>query len=193
MRRRPFLILASAALALVAAVQPAAAFTELGSAGSTYAPQFTDEMAAPGATCLYNDNSGTTNDTLKSLKVRKFFTHSPFAKKSYVGYRVTILRNGSPYKTTTMIKRKANLEEVAFFGPTIWQKPAGLSGKFQAVVKLTFYNPSGVKKGNSRHIVDVYNNKLGTSGISFTNGDPGDPFDYEDAHTPGFCYAKYPD
>lgn len=191
--RRPFLILATAALAVVAAVQPAVAYTELGSGGKTHPPQVSDEMATPGATCLYNDRSGTANDTLKTLKVRRFFTHAPYVKDAYVGYRVTILRNGSPYYTTPMIKRKANLEDVAFFGPTTWTKPAGLKGRFQAVIKLTFYNPSGVKKGNSRGIIDVYDNRLGTSGLSFTNGDPGDPYVLDDAHTAGFCYAVYPD
>jgi hypothetical protein len=193
MRRRPFLAIGTAVLALAVTVVPTAAYTELGSAGATYEPQITDEMSAPGVTCRYTDKTDPfADDPLKAVKVRKFFTHSPYAKKSYVGYRVTILRNGSPYYTTPMIKRKASQTEVAFFGPTTWTRPAGLKGKFQAVIKLTFYNPNGVKKGNSRGIIDVYGYKLGAAPIAFAEGDPGDPSDYNDANDPGHCQHWYP-
>ncbi len=190
--RRPTLILAGLALALVAAVQPAAAFTELGSGGTYYVPQVTDEQAVPGAFCRYADKAGSGNDTLRWLKVRSFFTHAPYTNKAYVGYRVTILRNGSPYYTTPMIKKKANQSEVAFFGPTTWNRPAGLGGTFQAVIKLTFYTPNGVKKGHYRGIIDVYSQRLGKAPAAFAIGDPGDPGDYQDANAPGACHKVFP-
>jgi hypothetical protein len=195
MRRRPFLLLATAALALIATVQPAVAYTELGGGGKTYDPNIYEEMSpsAAGAVCKYTDKSDPfADDPLKSLTVRKFYTHGPFASKAYVGYRVTILRNGVPYYTTPMIKRKASLTEVASFGPTTWSKPAGRKGNFQAVIKLTFYNPNGVKKGSSRGIIDVYAYKLGTAPIGFTEGDPGDPYNFNDANDPGHCQHFYP-
>jgi len=187
-RRRPTLLLGTLALALVATVQPAAAFTEKGHSGTYYVPQVTDEPSKPGVGCIYNNNAGTSNDTLKRLKVREFFTHSPYHTKSYVGFRVTILRNGSPYTTTPMVKRRANDEEVAFFKAS-WLKPAGLSGTFQAIIKLTFYNPQGVAKGTYKGRMDVYKQNLGASG--WVNGDAGEPSDYTDTAMPGSCYAKY--
>jgi len=188
MRLRPALVLATLTLALIATVQPAAAFTEQGTSGSYYVPQVTDEPAMPGVGCIYNDNAGTSNDTLKRLKVRQFFTHAPYSRKAYVGFRVTILRNGAPYRTTPMVKKLANEEEVAFFKAS-WLKPAGLSGSFQAIVKLTFYNPQGVKKGTYNGRMDVYKQNLGASG--WVDGDAGDPGDYTDTAMPGSCYAKY--
>lgn len=191
MRLRPTLILATMALALVAAVQPAAAFTELSSSGTFFPPQFTDETAKPGVGCIYNNNAGNTNDTLKRIKVRQFFTHSPYHKKSYVGMRVTILRNGSPYTTLPMVKKLANDEEVAFFKAS-WTRPAGLSGEFRAIVKLTYFNPQGVAKGTYNGRLDVYKQNLGSSG-GYVSGDPGDPGDYTDGAMPGGCFSEYQD
>lgn len=189
--RRPFLSLAAAALALVATVAPAAAFTELGSGGTYYVPQVTDESGFPGATCRYANNAGTSNDTLKTLTIRQFFSHAPYAKKANVGFRLTILRNGSPYTTTAMQKAKANQVSVAFFGPISWTKPAGLSGEFQAVIKLTYFNPAGVKKGHYRGIIDVYDNKLVGTSSHYVTGDPGDPGDPTDGNMPGGCVGKF--
>lgn len=189
--RRPFLSLAAAALAVVATVAPAAAFTELGSGGRYYVPQVTDESGFPGATCRYTNNAGTANDGLKTLTIRQFFTHAPYAKKANVGFRLTILRNGSPYTTTPMQKAKANQSSVAFFGPIGWTKPAGLGGEFQAVIKLTFYTPAGVKKGHYRGIIDVYDNKLVGTGDHYVSGDPGDPGDPQDANMAGGCTGRF--
>ena len=188
MRLRPTLVLATLTLAMIATVQPAAAFTELGTGGTYYVPQVTDEPAMPGVGCIYNDNDGTRNDTLKRLKVREFFTHAPYAKMRYVGFRVTILRNGLPYETTPMVKKLASQVNVAFFKAS-WLKPAGLSGSFQAVVKLTFFNSQGVAKGTYRGRMDVYKQNLGATG--WVDGDAGDPGVYTDTAMPGSCYAKY--
>ena len=192
MRLRPALALAALTLALVATVQPAAAFTEKSHTGTYYVPQVTDESAMPGVGCIYNNNSGTSNDTLKRIKVRQFFTHSPYHKKSYVGMQVIILRNGSPYTTLPMVKKLANDEEVAFFSAS-WTRPSGLTGTFRAVVKLTFYSPQGVNKGTYKGRMDVYKQNLGTTGIGYPDGDPGDPGDYTDTAAPGACYSEFPD
>ena len=74
--------------------------------------------------------------------------------------RVTILRNGSPYTTLPMVKKLANDEEVAFFTAS-WTRPAGLSGSFQAVVKLTYFNPQGVARAPTEGRMDVYKQNLG--------------------------------
>ncbi len=193
MRRRPTLILAATALALVAAVQPAAAFTERSSTGTYYVPQVTDETSTGnwGVDCVYSNNSGLTNDTLKTVKLKRFFTHAPYASDADVGFRLQILRNGSPYYTSPLVRTSANRFEVAYFKAS-WSRPSGLSGNFKAVILLTFYSPQGVNKGSYSGVIDVYNHRLTNTGLSFTNGDPGDPGNYTDPHAAGYCHAKYP-
>jgi hypothetical protein len=189
--RRAALVLSGVALTLATSMTPADAFTRLGSQGTFHEPNVVDESSSPGALCVYRDGAGTVDDTLAQIRVPKFFTHAPYRRKTWVGYQMTVLRNGTPHFTTKLVKAKANLEEVAFFGPTTWKTNRDLTGEYQVVLKLTYYNQKGKVKGTYRGRIDVYNQKLGTAAASHSLGDPGDAWDYTDASTPGHCTAVY--
>ena len=51
------------------AVQPATAFSELGHSGKHYVPQVMDDACTPGATWVYKDQPGTSNDELDRIVI----------------------------------------------------------------------------------------------------------------------------
>lgn len=161
-------------LATVFAAQPAAAWTDVFHSGTYYdQPNIYDDPGMAGATCLFEDNAGSSQDWLGRIKLREFNSHSPFKTKSYVGFRLVIGRNTpplndnafKPYYLSPMVKRKANLEEVATFNRT-WNVPdnaTNRASRFRAVIQLYFYRPNGSLAGQLRARLQVYNNKLGAN------------------------------
>ena len=187
--RRPAALLAVPLLAAVLAVQPAAAFSGLGHSGKYYVPQVMDDAGTPGATCIYKDRPGTANDELDRIVIHQFFTHAPYPTYAKVGFQLIITRNAPPvddhvfvpFRTITLPSGKANQQNVAFFDAA-WKAPAGVTGRFRAILKLSFSAPGGdVVKGTYRGRIEAYEHKLGT--LSFVDGDAGDP---------GACAPRYP-
>jgi hypothetical protein len=164
MRLRPTLILATMALALVATVQPAAAFTELSSSG-TYSPPVRRLTAKPGVGHLNNPARATPSahqgaPVLQPLAVSRVV-------RGDAGHVPATARRTPPCRWS----RSANDEEVAFFRPP--DAPAG-SGEFRAVKRPL--PPQGVKRAPKGRL-DVQA-EPGTAGSG--SAAPGDPRDYTD-------------
>jgi hypothetical protein len=189
-RRRSAAMLGGTLLAVLFAIQPAAAFQEIYRSGTVYEPQVTDESAAPGVTCIYENNPGASNDELDKIRIRQFFTHAPYAEGAAVGFQLQITRNTKPfndnkffpYQTTPLIRKMASESEVAFFDAT-WRAPEGVNARFRAVIKLYFYTPGSSSNvgGELRGRLEAYQHKIGS--LSFVDGDLG---------APGSCAPKYP-
>jgi hypothetical protein len=139
-------------------------------------PNIMDEEGIPGVTCLFTDDAGADHDWLDRIKVNQLNSHSPYHKKSYVGFRIVVGRNTppladdafTPYYTSPMIKKKANDEFVAFFGRTYDIPSTALNhqSRFRVVVQLYYYKPTGVLGGQLRARMQVYRQKMGaTTGI----------------------------
>ena len=161
-------------LATVFAAQPAAAWSDVFHSGTYYdSPNIYDEPGMAGATCIFENNAGSSNDWLDRIKLREFNTHSPYKTMSHVGFRLAIGRNTAPlgdnsfkpYYLSPEIKRKANQQFVATFNKT-WTIPNNATNRgsrFRAVIYLYFYRPNGTLAGQLRARLQVYNNKLGAS------------------------------
>jgi hypothetical protein len=159
------------------------AYHEAVKTGTTADYQVTDEFASPGVVCLYRNPPGAQNDRLKTIRVRPFFAHGPFAKKSYVGYRFIVKRQLPPYtgayKTvfkSSVLKGRANQTEVAFFPARTWTAPSSTTARFRVQIILHWYAKGSTTKviGRVRGLMEAYRHKLGKSANTFVIGDQGD-------------------
>jgi hypothetical protein len=167
-------------LALTVAAQPAVAFEELKSSGTTALYTVTDESSTAGAFCDYEQNAGSGNDELDRISIRQMFTHAPFAQDSDVGFQVTFTRNLPPfgdnrfvpYYTTPVVRKSANDAEVAFYTRS-WKVPEGTTAQWRAVLKLYWYPVGGgpiIGKAKGRY--EAYEHRL-SGEPSYTLGDQG--------------------
>ena len=125
-RRRTAASLGALLLATLFAASPApaAAWVDVYHSGTYYdQPNIYDEDGLPGVNCLFTDNAGTAHDWIDRIKVNQLNSHSPYHKKSYVGFRMVVGRNTpplddtafTPYYTSPEVKKLATDETVAFF------------------------------------------------------------------------------
>lgn len=169
-------------LASVVVAPSVGAYHEAVKTGTTGEYQITDELASPGVDCLYRNPPGAQNDRLKTIRVRPFFSHGPFAKKSYVGYRFIVKRQTPPYTgayrtvyKSSIIKGRANQTEVAFFPARSWTAPSSTSNRFRVQIILYWYAKGSQTQviGRARGLMEAYRHKLGKSANTFVIGDFG--------------------
>lgn len=167
------------------------AFSEAVNTGTTTDYNVTDEAAAPGVVCSYEDHAGLQNDELDRIRVRALDAHAPFARKSHVGYRFIVKRQvppfSGPYKTvfrSPIIKKKANLAEVAFFPARTWTAPEGTAARYRVHVYLFWYAKGSTQNviGRVRGLMEAYRHKLADSGNAYVNGDVG---------SAGWCHPNF--
>ncbi|MFN8622275.1 MAG: hypothetical protein U0869_16205 [Chloroflexota bacterium] len=182
-RRRTAASLGALLLATLFAASPApaAAWVDVYHSGTYYdQPNIYDEDGLPGVNCLFTDNAGTAHDWIDRIKVNQLNSHSPYHKKSYVGFRMVVGRNTpplddtafTPYYTSPEVKKLATDETVAFFTRT-WNVPDSTlnrASQFRVVVQLRYYKPNGTYSGELRARMQVYRQKLGPT--TFVIGSP---------------------
>jgi hypothetical protein len=171
--------------ALALAASPAGAWHEISDSGNHGLYTIEDEQSNPGVRCRYENNSGAQHDELDRIRIDQFWTHAPFASKTWVGARYIIQRNTPPYSddnfTTVyrspIVKLKANQSEVAFFGPWYWQAPENTNARYRVRIRIYTYAQGSKTNviGNVYGQIEAYEHKLVNGGGTYVLGDDGDP------------------
>ena len=176
---------------MLSAAQPAGAFQVIDESGTTGEYTVNDTGFQPGATCLFENNPGSSHDELNGIRIHKLWSHGPFAQQSRVGFRYVIQRDAPPFgdgfKTrfrSSIVKKKADDTEVAFFGPVTWKVPEGTQSHWRVRIFLTYY-----AKGSSTNVIgrvsgqiETYQSKLKGTGMRFQEGGEGNPW---------YCRAEF--
>ena len=171
--------------------QPAMAFEVITDTGTTGEFTVNDTGFQPGAACLFENNPGSDHDELDAIRIRKLWSHGPFAQPSRVGFRYLIQRDAPPYGDrfitrfrSSNVKKLADDAEVAFFGPVTWHAPEGTQSRWRVRINLTYY-----AKGNPRKVIgrvvgqiEVYQSKLKGTSLRYQEGDEGNPW---------YCHAEF--
>jgi hypothetical protein len=185
------IVLVGLLLVSVVAAPSVGGFNDPKTTGTTGEYTVNDYNGTPGVSCRFADQAGVNRDLVNRIRVAKNWSHGPYARKSWVGYRYIITRNTPPYDDATfsvayrspIVKQRANQTEVAFFGPFAWTPPAGAKAHYQVRLVFIYYAPGSKTKvvGRVRGALEVYRHRL-SAGNTYDLGSEGDA---------GWCRRNY--
>lgn len=170
-----------ALLASGLAVAPAAAFEVLVDEGKTGVPKVKDGLK-PGVTCRYEDHPGKIDDELDRVRIRAVKSKGQSKRRTWVGYRTTILRHAppdpgyAPIFKSKLIKKRASKTDAARWPARRWTPDEDLAASYYRVVITFIYYERGSKTkkaGRVRGVMEVYRH-VHPSAPSFVSGKPGD-------------------
>jgi hypothetical protein len=180
-------------LASVAVAPSAGAYKEKSGSGTKGEYTVPDYNGQPGAICKFENNPGQKKDEINKITTRKTWAHGPYAKKSWVGQRIVVMKNPPPHGDqkfrakwySPIIKGKANQTSVMTFPQRNWKAPEKSKAQWRVHV-VHFWYKKGTKNkviGKTRGVYELYRHKV--SGESpLDTGAEGGPA--------GKCSPKYP-
>ncbi len=171
-RFRPAALLGASMLALVLAVQPAAAAGNAASSANDYGLySLPDSQGGPqGAACVYQTTKSHHAYPLKAIKAHGPSIYGTSSHHQWVGWRYRIQRDTNDddvfgtYFTSSIVKAKATQNAPAAFLTRKWLTPSNLkAGNYRVQVSLYWYKLGSRTKvdGKLTFLINYYQMKGG--------------------------------
>lgn len=167
---RPAMVIGPVLMALMLAVQPAAAANVTSTTGHVGPYQINDEEAGPrGANCDYKTHPQSNGQyLLKDISVRAPFVHArntgPGNQSQWVGWQFKIDRDTNfdgvyaNVFTSSVVKRKATETSIADFSRRSWTPASTPQGNFRVRIVIFWYThaSSTNEKGKVKATIEWY-------------------------------------
>jgi len=189
-------MLVGTAIAALALAQPAMAYTDLGTTGTTGAHKLVDAKTTPGVECAYPTRPPLT---VGLWQLKHIYVHPPKAKAAAgqgtekIGWQFTVQRQesgfGGPgpwqndYTSPTWFATTDSTHNAAFTQEGVkvhlpFAPGADAAADYRVVVNLSWYNAKGKVIGTAKMRADWY--RADSTGTTQTATRHGECFDYED-------------
>ncbi len=155
------------------------------------------EVTEPGVVCKYENNAGSSDDELDTIKVKPVTNvHHPSSSLQKVGVRVVFYRNRPPHddgiykmwgSSPWAYRNADNNEHPKTFGPWTLKVPEDPIALWRVKLEINYYGPNGTTIiGQSSGWFEVYNHKNTDGTPAYTIGQ-----DFMDGSDVGYCRTEF--